>query len=156
MNKKNVCRALLGFAVAPAAASLVYGLVSWGSDFAPYILLLTLAVAYALTLVLMVPIFAALRKLGRYSPSSAIIAPAGVLGVLNLVYSVVSYRGHVVLETSAGLLVEAGELTAAGWLNLALDSVALAALGALAGGIFFLLYGRGHGPQANKGIEPTG
>ena len=153
MNTRSIFRCLLAFGVAPAVASVLYGLLSWGADLAPYILVLTLAVAYALTLLLMLPLFFFLRKVGRYSLVSALVGPGIALGLVCLVWSVISYQGYRTLETSAGVLVREGSLTVTGWLNVLADSALLAGLGALAGAVFFALCDQGKGVERILNFE---
>lgn len=149
MKKRSILRCLLAFSVAPAVASVLYALVSWGAALVPYILALTLVVAYALTLLLMLPLYLFLQKAGRYSLVSALSAPGLALGLICVIWSVISYRDYRTLETSAGILVQDGGLTVAGWLNVLADSALLAGFGVLAGAVFFVLRGRGEEPGAN-------
>lgn len=149
MKKRSIFRCLLAFSVAPAVASVLYALVSWGADLVPYIFVLTLAVAYALTLLLMLPLYLFLRKAGRYSLVSALLAPGLALGLVCVIWSVISYQGYRSFETSAGILVRDGGLTIAGWLNVLADSALVAGFGVLAGAVFFVLCGQGEGPEEN-------
>ena len=143
MKERSILRCLLAFIVAPAVASILYALVSWGAALGPYILVLTLMVAYVLTLLLMLPLYLFLQKAGRSSLVSALLAPGLALGLVCVIWSVISYQGYRALETSAGILVRNGGLIVAGWLNILADSALLAGCGVLAGVVFFVLRGQG-------------
>lgn len=145
MRKGSILRCLLAFIVAPAVASVLYVLVSWGATLAPYIFVLTLMVAYALTFLLMLPLYLFLRKAGRYSLLATLLVPGLALGLACLTWSVISYQRYRALETSAGVLVRDGGLTIAGWFNVLADSALLAGLGVLAGAVFFVLHGENNG-----------
>ncbi|MFC4259631.1 hypothetical protein ACFOZ5_11375 [Marinobacter lacisalsi] len=141
MPGERIFRGFLGFLVTPAIAAVAYALFAWGGELRLFVLPFTLAVAYGLTVVFMLPAFLLLTTKGWYSWWSAVAVPGIILGVFFLISSYFSYQDYGALESGGRVLAKDGALTTAGWLNLFVDSGIMAAIGCASGSIFYVIYG---------------
>ena len=143
MCGERIFRGVLGFLITPAIAAIAYAFFAWGGELRLFVLPFTLAVAYGLAAVFMLPAFLLLTAKGWYSGFPAVAVPGIILGLFFLISSYFSYQDYGVLESGGRVLVSDGAVTTDGWINLFMDSGIMAAVGCVSGALFHVIYGSG-------------
>ncbi|MBI3899738.1 MAG: hypothetical protein HY308_15790 [Gammaproteobacteria bacterium] len=132
-------RTPVAFMLAPIIPSIVYVYLSWGQETSLFLFLLTIVVAYGLTIALMLPSFLILVRTRKFNIYSSTVIPFVILFLLSIAYSACSYGGFGAFEAGGDVLVMNGKITMEGWKNIVGDAGVVALLGSLGGIIFFII-----------------
>lgn len=133
----TICRTLAAFVLAPLLASAGYVYISWAGEVSWFTFLLTVGVAYGITLALMLPSFLILLRVDGFNAYTSVAVPFLILLAVSAIHSTWSYSDFDMLEVGKDILVTDGTITSIGWQNILADATGLGLLGAAGGAVFF-------------------
>ncbi len=132
-------RIFLGIVLTPLLPSIIYTFIAWGVDlFIPFFYFVVFT-AYVLMLVVLAPIFLVFIFKNRLTFLGVILSSFLSLCLIFILFFIWNDAGFTSLTVGSEQLVVDGQLTVAGYKNIAFNSMLIGFFGALGGVIFYII-----------------
>lgn len=139
IHRTQIARVLLALIAAPLTATVAYTLIAFGPAlFFPFVFFVA-GTAFALTLLVFVPVYLLLLW-KRWISLSSIVASAFFVTLLVFLISFIGMdQGFTSMRSGGKELVVDGQMTSAGYVNAVVSALTVAAVGAIGGLVFWLV-----------------
>lgn len=151
--RSRLMRVLLALIAAPLVSTVIYTLIAFGTAlFFPFVFFVA-GTAFALTLLVFVPVYLVLLWKGWISFPVIVAAAFFVTLSVFLTAFVGMDQGFTTMQAAGKELVVDGQMTPAGYANALKNAVMVAILGAVGGAVFWLIAYLQGGKGGSNGIR---